>query len=228
MKTLPTNPRFLICRLSAVGDTVHTLPLANLIKEHWPTAFIAWAVEKGPAPLLQDHPAVDHTVVIPKGFLKSPARLVQIARQLRALKIDVALDPQSLTKSATLAWLSGAKRRIGFTKPIGREIAPWLNSYLVAPRKRTWCGATWKCCGHLECRPPRRTCDSIWSAPRVVAEVVRLPMPEFSRIPLQECEGVGSLWRKKAQSQEKAYYRQRLPTPFAHSFTSSERKTTMP
>ena len=129
------QPRFLICRLSAVGDTVHTMPLAHLIKQRWPDAFVAWAVEKGPAPLVQSCPAVNETVVVPKGFLKSPGQLAQVRRRLRTLKIDVALDPQSLTKSAVLAWLSGAKRRIGFSRPIGREIAPWLHTTLVTPQE---------------------------------------------------------------------------------------------
>lgn len=134
--TIPASaPRFLICRLSAVGDTVHTLPLVHLIKQRWPNAYVAWAVEKGPAPLVQSCLAVNETVVVPKGFLKSPRQIAQLRRRLRALKIDIALDPQSLAKSAVLAWLSGAKRRIGFAKPIGRELAPWLNSHLVKPQE---------------------------------------------------------------------------------------------
>jgi ADP-heptose:LPS heptosyltransferase len=135
MTTSDAAPRFLICRLSAVGDTVHTLPLAQLIKQRWPAAFVAWAVEKGPAPLVQSCPAVNETIVVPKGFLKSPGQIAQLRRRLRALKIEIALDPQSLAKSAVLAWLSGAKRRIGFAKPIGRELAPWLNSHLVKPQE---------------------------------------------------------------------------------------------
>jgi ADP-heptose:LPS heptosyltransferase len=63
--------------------------------------------------------------------LKSPGAIRRLRRQLRALRLDVALDPQSLTKSAALAWISGAKRRIGFAAPRGREMAPWLNTDLV-------------------------------------------------------------------------------------------------
>lgn len=133
MKTLPQRPRFLICRLSAIGDTVHTLPLANLIKRHWPDAYVAWVVEKAASPLVLGHPAVDETIVAPKGFLRSPREMWQLSKQLRALKIDVALDPQSLSKSAVCAMLSGAKKRIGFTKPFARELAPLLNSSLVSP-----------------------------------------------------------------------------------------------
>lgn len=133
MQTPGKTPRFLICRLSAIGDTIHTLPLAHLIKQRWPNSFLAWVVEKGAAPLVQSCGAVDETIIVPKGFLSSPAQLVQIRRRLRALKLDIALDPQSLAKSATLAWLSGARRRIGFARPIGRELAPWLNSESVTP-----------------------------------------------------------------------------------------------
>jgi heptosyltransferase-1 len=134
-KPLGEQPRFLICRLSAIGDAVHTLPLANLIKLRWPQSFVAWVVEKGAAPLIAGHRAVDETIVAPKGFLKSPAALWRLAAQLRALRIDVALDPQSLTKSATVAMLSGAKRRIGFRAPMGRELAPWLNTERIIARE---------------------------------------------------------------------------------------------
>jgi lipopolysaccharide heptosyltransferase I len=134
MIRLGDRPRFLICRLSAIGDTVHTMPLAHLIKERWPQSFVAWAVEPGPSPFVEDCSAADETIVVPKGFLKRPSELLRLVRRLRALKIDVALDPQSLTKSAALAWLAGAKRRIGFARPVGRELAPLLQSENVVPK----------------------------------------------------------------------------------------------
>jgi lipopolysaccharide heptosyltransferase I len=135
-KTLSDSPRFLICRLSAVGDTIHTLPLAHLIKQRWPKAFVAWVVQPGPAPLVQACSAVDEVVVAPKRFLRSTAELWQLRKCLRSLQIDIALDPQSLTKSAVLAWLSGARRRIGFARPIGRELSPSLNSERVVAAQR--------------------------------------------------------------------------------------------
>jgi heptosyltransferase I len=124
-------PRFLICRLSAVGDTIHTLPLAAAIRQQWPNAFIAWVVEKGAFPFVQHSPLIDAPILAPKGFLKSPRALWNLRSQLQSLHIDVTFDPQSLTKSAVCAWLSGAKTRIGFAKPHGRELAPWLNNRLI-------------------------------------------------------------------------------------------------
>jgi heptosyltransferase-1 len=50
---------------------------------------------------------------------------------LRSLSFDIAIDPQSLAKSSLVAWLSGARQRIGFSRPVGRELAPWLNTQNV-------------------------------------------------------------------------------------------------
>jgi ADP-heptose:LPS heptosyltransferase len=47
------------------------------------------------------------------------------------LAFDTAIDAQGLTKSAAVAWLSGAKRRIGMGGRWGREISRWLNNDLV-------------------------------------------------------------------------------------------------
>ena len=52
-------------------------------------------------------------------------------KQLKDLAFDTAIDAQGLTKSAVVAWLSGAKRRIGMGGRWGREISRWLNNDLV-------------------------------------------------------------------------------------------------
>src|SRR6185436_8017826 len=44
---------------------------------------------------------------------------------------DFALDPQGLTKSGLVSWLSPAKRRVGFARPASRELNPWLQTELV-------------------------------------------------------------------------------------------------
>jgi ADP-heptose:LPS heptosyltransferase len=50
---------------------------------------------------------------------------------LKDLAFDTAIDAQGLTKSAVVAWLSGAKRRIGMGGRWGREISRLLNNVLV-------------------------------------------------------------------------------------------------
>jgi ADP-heptose:LPS heptosyltransferase len=92
---------------------------------------IAWCVESGAAPLVKAHPAVNRLVVLPKGWLKSPAAIARARRDLQALRCDTVIDPQSLTKSAIAGWLSGARTRIGFAPPQGREAAPWLHNVRI-------------------------------------------------------------------------------------------------
>lgn len=129
------TPRILIVRLSAIGDVVLTMPVLNALRDHFPHAFLAWAVEERAATLLRGHKALDELVVLPRRFLKSPSALWRLFRQLRTLRLDMAIDAQGLTKSALLARLSGARRRIGFGGRWGRELSPWLNSELVYPAR---------------------------------------------------------------------------------------------
>lgn len=126
------SPRILICRLSAIGDCLLTLPTACALRDHFPNAFLAWAVGPGPGSLLAGHAALDEIIPIERDWWKSPTKIWRLTRKLRSLRFDVTLDVQGLTKSAVLARLSGAKRRIGFAPPMGREAGPWLNTELVA------------------------------------------------------------------------------------------------
>lgn len=130
---MPRNgsPRILITRLSAIGDCVLTMPVLCALRDRWPEAMLAWIAEPAAASLLQHHACLDRLIVVPKGWLKSPAWIRRVRRELRELQLDTTIDPQSLTKSAAAGWLSGAPSRIGFAKPQGRELAPWLNTQTV-------------------------------------------------------------------------------------------------
>lgn len=130
---LADNPRFLIARLSAVGDCIHTIPVVHALKRRFPNSFVAWVTQGGPATLLNGIDAIDEIITVPRGWMKSPSTVLDVRKQLRSLSIDVAIDAQSLTKSTLLAWLSGAKHRIGFAKPQGRELSTVLNNILVEP-----------------------------------------------------------------------------------------------
>jgi lipopolysaccharide heptosyltransferase I len=124
----------LIVRLSAIGDCIQTMPLACGLRRAWPDSRITWAVESPAAELVAANEAVDALVVLPRGFAKSPRILWELRRQLRGQKIDVAFDPQGLTKSGLVSCLSGAARRIGFARPVAREFNPWFQTQLVHSR----------------------------------------------------------------------------------------------
>jgi len=128
---MPSAPRILIVRLSAIGDVIQGMPIACALREKLPDATLAWAVGERAAPLLDGHEALDHLIALPRGWLKSPAAVWRLRRNLRAMKFDLAVEAQGLTKSAIVARLSGAKRRLGFGNPWGRELSRWINTETV-------------------------------------------------------------------------------------------------
>lgn len=134
MTTPHTSPRIVIIRLSAIGDTIHTLPLAAALRRMFPECYLGWVVEKPSAPLIENNPLLDWVRVLPKGWLKSVSEVARLGRDLRAERFDTAFDVQGLTKSAVAARLSGAAERIGFTRGESREFAPILDTALLEPK----------------------------------------------------------------------------------------------
>jgi len=114
-----------VVKLSAIGDVLHGVPVAVALKRAFPDAMIGWAVEGRAADVLAGHPAVDHLFRLPRGWLKSPTAVLRLRRQLRDFAPDVTIDLQGLLKSGVASWLSGARMRIGFARPVAREQS-WL------------------------------------------------------------------------------------------------------
>lgn len=128
------SPRILITRLSHIGDCVLTLPVLTTLRKALPDAFIAWAVESPSNQLLDLHPDLDKTILIPKGWAGKPRQWRELSSTLKAYRFDVVIDPQGITKSSALGWISGAKKRIGLRGRWGRELSKWLNNHLVETR----------------------------------------------------------------------------------------------
>ncbi|MCC8165181.1 MAG: glycosyltransferase family 9 protein [Planctomycetes bacterium] len=149
-------PRILIVRLSAIGDTIHSLPLAAALRQAFPAAYIGWLVEKPSAALIENNPLLDWHHVLPKGWLKFLSRVRALAGTLRAERFDIAFDIQGLTKSAVAARLSGAGTRIGFTRGEARELAPLLDNLLVKPQGRHAVDMTLSLLRGIGLSPPAR------------------------------------------------------------------------
>lgn len=129
------SPRLLISRMSAIGDTVLTLPVLCALRRAFPQAFIAWVVERAAAPMLHNHDCLNELIVLPRLWFKSPLEIWRFRSRLRALRIDATIDPQSITKTAIACWLSGARRRIGFEGHYGKEASRWLNNERLVHRQ---------------------------------------------------------------------------------------------
>jgi lipopolysaccharide heptosyltransferase I len=127
------SPCVLVSRMSAIGDTILTLPVACAIRDHYPQAKICWVVEEKSAPMVRNHEAIDSLIVLPRGWFTSLRGLREAREQLRALRCDVAIDCQGMTKSALACFLSGAKQRIGYVGKHARELSGWFSNVAVEP-----------------------------------------------------------------------------------------------
>jgi heptosyltransferase-1 len=111
--------KVLIVRLSAIGDVVHTLPVAATLRQY---GFdVDWIVEPPARPLVEGNPAVSRAIPAPPARPGGLARAWSTARDLRRMGHDVALDLQGLWKSAAWTRASGARRLIGFAGHWRRE-----------------------------------------------------------------------------------------------------------
>jgi len=128
----------LILRTSAMGDIVMSSHLAEGMRSKYPNARICWLAEPQVAPLLEHNPALNAVLVWPKarwkrlfrtrrlGTLFSEIRTFMV--RLRAERVTLAIDAQGLFRTRLLAWLSGAKERIGFES---REPGRFLMTRLL-------------------------------------------------------------------------------------------------
>jgi heptosyltransferase-1 len=132
----PAPENVLLVKLSAIGDVIHTLPVLNAIKRHYPKARITWLVEEAAASLIEGHQALDRVLVSKrKRWLKGlsgPARFQHIKaaiafiRDLRDTRYDLILDFQASLKGGVLIALARGSRKVGFGKGLEHQEYSYL------------------------------------------------------------------------------------------------------
>ncbi len=120
--------RFLVIRLSSIGDIVHALPAVAALGRTFPHAEIHWVVETRFAGLLEGNPCIHRVLKFDTlGWRKRIAsgvtweESVRSVLALRETSYDAALDFQGLWKSALIGRLSRSRVRLGFTEYWLRE-----------------------------------------------------------------------------------------------------------
>jgi lipopolysaccharide heptosyltransferase I len=110
--------RFLVVRLTALGDILHTVPAVAALRAAHPNAKLDWVVERKWAPVLEGSPAIDDVIAFDR---RSAWGAVECVQRLQENHYACAIDFQGLYKSSILAGLSAAGRRIGFDRNWARE-----------------------------------------------------------------------------------------------------------
>lgn len=105
--------RYLIVKLSSIGDIAHALPVARAIRQRMPDAEIDWVAQPEYQALLARCPDISRVIPFPRHhFLRG---FPQFWRELRRVRYDAVLDLQGLLKSALPARLA---RRTARHKPV--------------------------------------------------------------------------------------------------------------
>ena len=164
--------RVCIIKPSSLGDIVHAMPILSALRARWPSAHLAWVVNRPFAELLEGHPDLDELIVYNRGrrgldrdkFLGMAALLARLRRS----RFDLTIDLQGLLRSALMVAATGAAdpRRHGRC-PRGRPLV------LHPSRRRAPAG-------HARGRsgPARRP---LRSAPTTPRREFNLPIPGDAR-----------------------------------------------
>lgn len=145
--------RILIVRLSSMGDVVHALPAAVMLREAFPHAQIGWLIEERWVELLcalstarsgprsAQRPLVDviHTVNLKKWrkALMSNLTWERIGAglsHLRACHYQAAVDLQGAVRSAILARWSGAPAIYGAARARENAASMWYTRKVISER----------------------------------------------------------------------------------------------
>lgn len=110
--------RYLVVRLTALGDILHTVPAVAALRASHRGARIDWVVDQKWAPVLEGSPALNEVIPFDR---RSVVGTLACMSRLRRNAYTCAIDFQGLYKSSVLAILSGAPRRIGFDRDWARE-----------------------------------------------------------------------------------------------------------
>jgi heptosyltransferase-3 len=101
----------LLVRTDRIGDVVLTLPLAGMIKTHYPKCKVSFLVRNYTKDILINHPFVDEIVVLDEE--KGSANIFSNLKRISEKKYDACIIVNPTFKISLLLFLSGIRKRIG-------------------------------------------------------------------------------------------------------------------
>ncbi len=115
-----------IVMLSALGDAVHVLPVANALRRTWPNTRITWIIQPVPHALVRDHPAVDEFVIFQRRRGTSAWRsYAELMRSVEGRSFDLLLALQVYLKAGLITAQLPARVKLGFDRTRARDLN-WL------------------------------------------------------------------------------------------------------
>lgn len=114
--------RILVLRYRFIGDTILAIPFFRNLRTAYPDAYIAWVIAPGSADVIKGIPYVDELIewdpvtihADSRGKHRTLSDKLKFFRELRKRRFDKVYVLKRSFSSALMAWVSGAKERIGF------------------------------------------------------------------------------------------------------------------
>lgn len=107
--TAPRN--LLIVRTDRIGDVILSLPLAEIVKKHFPDCKVTFLVREYTSPLVKDHPFIDRVLL-----LKEKNNKISISANVRMIKaygFDTCIIVYPTFHLSLITFLAGITNRIG-------------------------------------------------------------------------------------------------------------------
>jgi heptosyltransferase I len=121
-----------ILRLSAIGDTCHTVPVVRAIQDAWPSTKLTWIIGKTEHSLLAGLEGVEF-VVLDKS--RGIGGYLAVRRALAGRQFAALLHMHASARANIVSTLVSAKLRIGFDKARARD-QQWLFTNVRLPAQR--------------------------------------------------------------------------------------------
>lgn len=130
------NPRVAIIMLSAIGDSVHVLPVANALRQAAPAMQLTWVIQPLPHRLVYNHPAVDDFILFTRGRgLKGIGSFAQARAELRRREFDLVIDLQVYFKAGLLTAFTRSPVKLGFDRRRARDLNWLFTTHRLPPHE---------------------------------------------------------------------------------------------
>jgi heptosyltransferase I len=121
--------------LSAIGDAVHVLPVANALKRAWPDTKVTWVIQPVPHLLVDGHSSIDEFILFRRRRgLQGWMGFADFARDVRERRFDLLLGLQVYMKAGILTALAPSRIKLGFDRSRARDMQ-WLFTNRRIPER---------------------------------------------------------------------------------------------
>jgi heptosyltransferase I len=121
--------RIALVMMSAIGDTVHVLPVLSSLRAAVPSVELTWVIQPGPHGLVAQHPAVDDFVLFDRN---RGLRAYQAIT--RARRFDLVLTLQVYLKAGLVTALLRAPRKLGWDRARARDLHTLFTTERIPAR----------------------------------------------------------------------------------------------